>query len=175
MTIACIGWGSLIWDPQNLPITLPWRDDGPNLAVEFARQSAEGHLTLVIVENGPALPCLWAPMLTDNLNEAISQLRARERTVTRHIGFWKSASAPEAISRWAEAKGLSGVVWTALPPKFQGVDGRAPTLEEACIHLASLKGPARERAEKYVRRAPIQIRTPYREAIEEALGWDPYD
>lgn len=38
--IAIIGWGSLVWDPRDLPIESPWHDDGPELPIEFARISS---------------------------------------------------------------------------------------------------------------------------------------
>ena len=38
-------------------------------------------------------------------------------------------------------------------------------------HLRGLDGGERDRAERYIRRAPEQIRTPYRDAIQRELGW----
>jgi len=37
--IACIGWGSLIWDPRDLLVQREWFKDGALLPVEFARQA----------------------------------------------------------------------------------------------------------------------------------------
>jgi hypothetical protein len=48
MKIACIGWGSLIWDNGNLDSKGDWQNDGPMIPVEFARQSKNGRITLVI-------------------------------------------------------------------------------------------------------------------------------
>ncbi len=48
MRIACLGGGSLVWDPGGLPIQRSWFCGGPFAPVEFTRQSSGGRITLVI-------------------------------------------------------------------------------------------------------------------------------
>ena len=48
--IVCLGWGSLIWRPGDLPV-VDWRDDGPAVSVEFVRESQDRRLTLVLDPN----------------------------------------------------------------------------------------------------------------------------
>ena len=43
--------------------------------------------------------------------------------------------------------------------------------EEILVYLSGLNGEKQQRAEEYIRRAPPQIRTPYRRAIKREFGW----
>jgi hypothetical protein len=83
------------------------------------------------------------------------------------------AGTDPRIKKWMQGKGIDAVVWTALPAKFDGASGRAPTPEEAVAWLASLQGAARAKAEDYIRRTPAHIDTRYRRLIEQRLGWRP--
>lgn len=75
------------------------------------------------------------------------------------------------IGEWAKSNnGVDAVVWTALKPRFKN-RLVTPKLEQVLDHLRELEGLARERAEAYVRRAPPQIETAYRKAIELELDW----
>ena len=182
--IACIGWGSLIWDMRNLDVDGDWHPDGPMLPVEFARQSSNGRITLVLVRGAVPVPALWSAFNTRDLAQARESLRKREgvfRSRADHlIAQWHPGDNPESepdatISAWAGEKNLDAVVWTNLPPKFAETEGRVPTEDEVVAYLRTLEGQARAAAEEYVRRAPRQIATVYRRAIERALGWTPVD
>jgi hypothetical protein len=161
-----------------LKVNRPWQADGPTLPVEYLRQSLKGHLTLVLAKTGAPVSTLWTTMTVADLSEGVESLRFREgeKLNEKHIGRWPCETPypfAEEISAWALAKELDAVVWTALPPKFRGIDHRAPTAEEALNHLASLSGEAAATAEEYVRRTPLAIRTPFRALFEKELGWTP--
>jgi len=57
--IVYLGWGSLVWQPRDLPVVGGWREDGPPVQVEYLRQSANGRLTLVLNPNTSALRSFW--------------------------------------------------------------------------------------------------------------------
>ena len=176
--IACLGWGSLIWDPRDLPIRRYWFDDGPLIPLEFARQSEGGRITLVISPAARPVRSLWALMDSDSLEEAREQLRLREGpTKLEYIGNWSrgrlSPVSIPGLSEWALARNVDSVVWTALPPKFKGDDHRQPGVEDVLRHLQALTGTERDDAEEYIRRAPRQIDTAYRRRIEAEFQWLP--
>jgi len=178
MRIACLGWGSLIWDPGALPIRRDWFTDGPFVPVEFTRQSSNGRVTLVIDANASPIRVLWAQMLSADLSSAEKALRDREGITAEHsesrIGSWERGEAAPAsipdLPTWAEAHGLDAAIWTALGPKFHGKDV-APSAEQVIEYLRGLTGTQREEAERYIECAPRQIDTEYRRRIAAALGW----
>lgn len=183
-TIACLGWGSLICDWGMLPLVekgekeSPWCSDGPLISVEFARQSQDGRMTLVIVKNSRAVTTLWARVGVATLACAAEALREREGTNIKHIGTWSAGDNSPAdipdLANWAAVRKLDHVIWTALPAKFDGRE-RVPGEQEVVNYLSQLSGRERASAERYIRKAPKQIDTPYRSAIEAALGWTPID
>jgi hypothetical protein len=182
--IACIGWGSLIWDRRNLDVDGHWRVDGPLLPVEFARQSSNGRITLVLGRGFAPVPTLWSVFNTRDVAEARESLRVREdiprSRSAESIAQWcrgenATADPVTTIPDWAAVRNLEAAVWTNLRPKFAGTNGRIPTEAEVVAYLQTLEGQARAAAEEYVRRAPRQIATAYRRAIETALGWTPVD
>lgn len=180
--IACLGWGSLVWNPDSLRIQGAWRNDGPMLPLEFARQSSRGRLTLVLLPRLDSfVRSLWVPLAVDTVVEARDTLATRESVRpgrrAADIGQWSDTdtgdTAPPAIGVWARQKGLAAVVWAALPAKFDGVEGRVPTADEAVAYLRNRQGQERVDAEEYVRRAPRQIASAYRRRFEAELGWTP--
>jgi len=169
-----------VWDPRQLPIQGNWFCDGPFLPIEFARQSVNGRMTLVIVPNTfPLMRSLWTPMSVFNLKEARKALGLRE--CERHerpescVDYWprgsKSGFVARKIGKWARGLQIDAVVWTNLTPKFSDRDTKIPTAEEVVVYLRGLQGERRQKAEEYVRKAPRQVDTHYRRAIETHLGW----
>jgi hypothetical protein len=93
------------------------------------------------------------------------------------VGYWSAVGASnlseiQTISAWADERGITGVVWAALEPKFRD-EHRTPSCDEVIQYLLSFSAKVKARAEKYVRRAPAQVRTAYRERMEAELGWHP--
>ncbi len=182
---ACLGWGSLLWSTQGLPVRGAWRDDGPRLPIEFMRISADGRLTLIVERGGAVVGTYRAAVDVASIEEAVEVLARREGCTERNVGRWTPACGgsatvvPEvvpAIGAWAEAVGLAGVVWTDLAPLFRSRTGRSFSAAAAVDYLASLEDPeTRARAEEYIRRAPAQTRTAVRALAEERLGWTPLE
>lgn len=177
---ACLGWGSLIWEHGDLPISYDWREEGPNLPLEFARKSNDGRMTLVVCKQGTVCTTLWNTLSSSSLDEAREALAKREGLPnTANAAFWTSAGTSghhgvELIEPWAKKLGLSGVVWTGLPPKSPVTNRNHdhPSIDDVISHLRGLNGHSAKRAEEYVRRAPRQIATAYRTRLVEEFGWD---
>lgn len=176
--VACLGWGSLCWQPGELPIQGEWKTDGPELPIEFARQSKGGRLTLVVVPGVSNVRTLWARMDLPSVSAAIDALASREGCNRSRIGFCSLQDISYArigwpIHDWMEKQNLEAVVWTMLPPKFHRKNGVVPSVEEAVEYLRMRRGQELLDAREYVERAPAQIRTPYRTRFEKELGWLP--
>jgi hypothetical protein len=178
---ACLGWGSLVWDPRELPLKSTWSVDGPAVRVEFLRQSVRSkRVTLVLDPSGPLVQSLWAELDVESSAAGRRALRLREgvREVNeqRSIGLWETGNSDPSLigglSHWAATHNVDAVVWTALQPRW-GEQSRVPTLEEVLRYLRGLSIEDKVNAEKYIRCAPVQIDTPFRRSIETALQWTP--
>lgn len=181
MRIACLAWGSLVWKWEPLVLDGPWEADGPWLPIEFAREGDGGELATALAPGVRDVPTLWAPLATTNVDEARELLRRREKIPLDRPEGVGSVAADEApseplarrIAAWAATQPVDAVVWTALPPRSRGIEGRMPSVDEACAYLASLAPAVRAHAEHYVRCVPASLGTPYRTAFEQRFGWTP--
>jgi len=181
--IACLGWGSLIWDPRVLPIRGSWFEDGPFLPIEFGRESNGKRITLVIANVEHTVQSLWALISVANIEEAKRKLAERESisegNIRYSIGFWERSTGAchgkvaAQIGTWAERQHLDAVVWTNLKCGFTGTRGQMPTYAQILKHLKGLQHEESKVSEEYVRRAPIQIDTEYRRRLVMDLGWAP--
>jgi hypothetical protein len=180
--IACIAWGSLIWEPRELELASGWRPDGPRLPLEFVRDSDDSdELAIVLHEPAPPVPTYWALLDTGDLAAAREMLRRREKIRPEYphcvgsIPPLDGGAVDERVAAWLRehAHEVDAVVWTALPAKFAQVSQRAPSAHEALAFLAALEGEPRQKAEEYVRKVPPEISTLYRKLFEEKLGLTP--
>jgi len=191
MTHAILGWGSLLWDEGDLSIPLDseWAAAaGLNLPLEFSRVSGtrSGALTLVIdPENGGECEVSYALSSRRNLEDVICDLRCREGTVVRRIGFIDRVSGrqranihpaiADLIRRWAEGHNLSSVVWTDLPSNFEQDRHESFSVEAASKYLqTSLDTEGASKAKEYIDRAPPAIQTPLRENLNQTDWWPTY-
>jgi len=180
--IACLGWGSLVWNPRQLPVGRGWFDDGPLLPIEFARESKDGRITLVLTQNAALVRSLWAIMSCTEVETAREALRSREgipvKRSSRDIGWWSQDGQSEGlcvkeIGQWAARLTIDAVVWTALPPGFTDSRDQTPSPDLVLDHLHELSPEARQNAEEYIRRAPVQVDTDVRRRVEMEFGWSP--
>ncbi len=179
MKIACLGWGSLVWDPRSLHVRAEWFADGPLLPIEFARESKDKRVTLVITPGVPLVRSLWTLSSLDSVDQAKADLalreEIREENIQYSIGAWQHSGQAHAgvdpqIVQWAARLDLDAVVWTKLKPRFGGQE-RTATADEVIDYLHGLSHEQRANAERYVRMAPRQIDTPYRRRFEQEFGW----
>lgn len=181
LRIACLAWGSLVWKAGPLRLASAWQVGGPSLPIEFGRVGDAGELATAICPGAAESPTRWALLATGDLDAAREMLREREgihAAEPHFVGSVPARHGPFAcasrIEAWASSHGLDAVVWTALPPRFAGSDGRSPSLAESLAYLHGLRGAKRMHAERYVRQVPAEIDTPYRRAFAAALGWQPF-
>jgi hypothetical protein len=177
MKIACLGWGSLLWKPGPLQLKSQWAEEGPWLPIEFCRVGDGGELATALCPGAQLVKTWCAVLSTEDINDAREQLRLREAVDPAHPEWIGSVPPGEAalgasqIGDWVRGSRYDAVVWTALPPRFDGVEGQIPSANQAVDYLQSLQKPKREHAEDYVRRVPSSIDTLVRREIIRVLGW----
>ena len=182
MTIVILGWGSLIWDTDTEKGKEfdRWHGEwekakGLELPLEFSRisESRKKALTLVIdTKNGTQCCVRYTKSKRQELNDAICDLRCREGTSCKNIGYWpvdgnsSKHEATERIGSWARNMNFDAVVWTALKSNFCNCRQEEFTVENAIQHIKKLSREGKLEAAKYVWRAPEEIRTKLRKELE---------
>jgi len=179
--IAIIGWGSLIWNPGELPYSGNWLKGGPRLSIEFSRISNDGRLTLVIdLNNGESVPTRYAESTRSNPIETIDDLCVREDSSTKMIGFVDLVNYSRSktqypdqtdvfdnIADWCDQKEFDAAVWTALPANFENKTGRAFSVDNALAYLKGLPPATQKTALDYIKNAPPEVETPLRGKFKE--------
>lgn len=186
MVTVILGWGSLIWDecPTFDRYIGEWYDDGPTLKLEFSRISRgkrRGALTLVIdKENGTDCTVLYARSTRKNPRDAICDLRGREGTILKRVGYYVVDSGesgepevPANIRKWAREMGIDMVVWTGLESNFSDAnqEGRPFSVPDAISYLRVLPPAGRKAAIEYVSKAPKTVDTPLRRTLQSEPGF----
>lgn len=178
MKIACLGWGSLIWRPENLLIQNKWFEDGPFLPIEFTRQSSDGRMTLIIDSKASPVRVLWTLMTTKSLDVAITSLKEREGIGSNdsihhvHSTDKDLNEIQSSVYHWLKTVNIDAAIWTGLSFNKK-IHRDRPNIISVLKYLKGLDYRTRKLAEEYIRKAPKQIDTEYRRAIEIELGWSP--
>lgn len=189
MKIAVLAWGSVVWDPQGLETIRNFEPTGPYLPLEFCRVSRDGRLTLVIDESVDSLCQTYAaPSAFNELDGALQNLWIREgregeslpRDIREHgrVGYVDRISgraSAKAIERhprmvqtikvWAASNGYDATIWTSLAGNFADQTGKLFSVQDAVRYLQALDPPTLDKALVYIRRAPGEVRTPVRVAV----------
>lgn len=188
MKIAILSWGSLLWDKHNEfdKQHMDWLFDGPSLKLEFSRvsQTRNDALTLVLdIQNGKPCQVAYAFSKRKNPDDAICDLRHREGTTLKNIGFYfvdgpreksREQESLKSIRAWASEKKIDIVIWTDLQSNFQDKSkGQKPfSIEAALSHIQALDAEGKAKVAEYVWRAPEFIDTPLREVLQ-SQPWFP--
>ena len=184
--IAVIGFGSLLWDLDDLApkVSGEWKMyEGPVLPLEFSLISRKRHYALaLVIDYGDGAPCPTCVIdsVRSEIGAAIVDLANRERMEPTNIGFVDRNTGESHSHReetrntfwnWIEDSTYDGAVWTDGERNFEALTGRAFSLKTAQDHLRSLQGISLEEARRYIRNAPARVETPLRRALEGAPWW----
>jgi hypothetical protein len=183
--IAILGWGSLLWDLDDLApkVEPPWiLRAGPRLPMEFSRVSPKRLMGLVVALDpldGVACATHAIRSRRSRLDMAIADLAARERAPETRIG-WAEATGrgrsrlPEvagAVAEWCAETGWDAAIWTDLEPNFQTMTGKPFSIAAGITHLRELGPTNLAEAHRYIRSAPLGTRTPLRRALARDPWW----
>ena len=150
------------------------------LPIEFSRVSSDGRLTLVIDPTGAEVPTRFALSPRTDISDAVEDLRKREGTIRKYIGFIVAATGKSSrqdfsdqvdvngiLKNWCLSQQIEACVWTALRSNFREELGIDFSPDEAVAYLERLGKGTRENALRYIRNAPTEVDTPLRRKISE--------
>ena len=183
--IAIIGWGSLIWDLENLVphVHGSWQmRKGPELPLEFSRVSPKRKKALAVcVDPMDGVPCFTCVITSKRTTvaEAQTDLARRERAPQGFIGTFDAESGQShgrpqiafKIAQWCQVNGWAGAVWTDLHPTFTATTGLMFSTEAGRDYLRSLDGEGLDEAVRYIERAPATTNTRLRRHLRDDSWW----
>lgn len=185
--IAVIGWGSLIWDLDDLApkVEGAWMmKAGPVLPFEFSYVSAKRIGALAVCldpENGDDCPTNAILSRASDIHQAAEDLRLRERApvienigaVCAKTGFARSLlpKVEAAVTEWVEETGAAGAVWTDHDSNYAAHRGEAFSVAAAVAYLKALTGESLAEAVRYIELAPEATDTKLRRALAGDEWW----
>lgn len=111
------------------------------------------------------------------LDDAVCDLRTREGTILRHIGFVDLKNnvfkghytfVIDKIKLWASQKKFRAVIWTDLPSNFVEKTKEVFNTKKAIEYLKKLSEEGQISAKEYIRNAPGEVQTDLRvEVIQD--------
>lgn len=174
MKIAVICWGSIVWDKGSLKTLGDWKNDGPELSLEFCRLSSFGkskeRIILALNESSPKCVTYWDILVATDLKTARNNLRDREGAVTDDIETFTRnqnplSAAAVQIDLWLKQHPeIDAVVWTGLESNWSKYRHTKFSKEDLVQYLDSKKNSL-DKIKEYFDKAPIQIQTAGREVF----------
>jgi len=183
---AILGWGSLIWDLENLAphVRGDWEmGGGPILPMEFTRISAKRQQALAVcLDAMHGVGCVTHAIASarEEFGTVVADLARRERAPEERIGavclvsertVGASPEVVEGVHQWCAAGGWRGAVWTDLPSNFEEHLGKGFSVDRAISYLRGLTGASLDEAVRYIENAPTATDTPLRRALSDDAWW----
>lgn len=114
-------------------------------------------MTMVLTHAGAQVPSRWAALDVDSVQAGVAAIARRKGTEDRNIGGRSERTPPTNrnvanLDTRAKSIGADHVVWTDLPPKFDGPPRVIAEHEDFSAWLRCLTGERATWAEEYVRR-----------------------
>lgn len=178
MKIAVICWGSVYWDKGSLKTLGEWKNDGPELPLEFCRISSHGRskerVILALHESSAMSVTYWDILTATDLKTARNNLRDREGAVTDDIETFTRNQNPLSlaavqIDKWlANHPEIDAVVWTGLGSNWSKIRHTEFSMEDLVQYLDSKKSSIAKTKESF-EKAPAQINTQGRDVFMKWL------